>query len=87
MADDLQSEMRSYIGWLTSVDPDRFVGSKGHRLSIRRIRRLLSSWGLEIRVQPFTVEMTVPERWSLEIDLGKGFEPVDSLPGLGSPSV
>jgi|GEM_PF-6219560 len=87
MADDLQSEMRSYIGWLTSVDPDRFVGSKGHRFSIRRIRRLLSSWGLEIRVQPFTVEMTVPERWSLDIDLGKGFEQVDSLPGLGSPSV
>jgi len=87
MAEDLQSEMRSYIDWLTSVKPDRFIGSKGHRSSFKRIKSLLSSWGLETYVQPFSVDITVPEKWSLELDLGKGFERIDSLPGLGSPSV
>ena len=80
MPEDLQLEMRSYIDWLTSVKPDRFIGSKGHRSSFRKIKGLLSSWGLETRVQPFLVEITVPERWSLELDLGKGFERIDSLP-------
>jgi len=87
MSDELQLELESYIGWLTSVKPDRFIGSKGHRSSFKKIRGLLSSWGLESYVQPFMVDITVPVKWSLELDLGKGFEKIDSLPGLGSPSV
>ena len=87
MSDNLQGELESYIGWLTSVKPDRFIGSKGHRFSFDRIRGLLSSWGLETFVQPFMVDITVPVKWSLELDLGKGFEKIDSLPGLGSPTV
>ena len=87
MPDNLQGELESYIGWLTSVKPDRFIGSKGHRFSFDRIRGLLSSWGLETFVQPFMVDITVPVKWSLELDLGKGFEKIDSLPGLGSPTV
>jgi aminopeptidase YwaD len=51
------------------------------------IKGLLSSWGLHVHVQPFTVAMTVPLKWSLQIDFGKGFEKVECLPGIGSPSV
>lgn len=85
--DDLDQELKSYIDRLTSVKPDRFIGSRGHRSAFRMIKRLLSSWGLTVFVQPFTVDITVPVKWSLELDIGKGFEKVDSLPGLGSPSV
>jgi hypothetical protein len=51
------------------------------------ISGLLKSWDLHVHVQPFTVSMTVPVKWSLQIDYGKGFEKVDCLPGIGSPTV
>jgi aminopeptidase YwaD len=85
--DHLDKELKTYIDGLTSAGTDRFIGSRGHRKAFNMIRRLLSSWGLSVFVQPFTVDVTVPVRWQLELDLGKGFEKVDSLPGLGSPSV
>ncbi|MDF1536467.1 MAG: M28 family peptidase [bacterium] len=83
----LEKELKGYVDALTSVGPDRFVGSRGHKASFALIRRLLRSWGLEVTVQPFTVDMTVPARWSFQVDLGKGFETVDCMPGIGSPSV
>ena len=83
----METELRSYIEGLTSVGPDRFVGSRGHRSAFNMIKGLLVSWGLHVRVQPFNVAMTVPVKWSLQIDFGKGFEKVECLPGIGSPSV
>ena len=83
----METELRTYIEALTSVGPDRFVGSKGHRSAFRMIRGLLKSWGLHVHVQLFTVNMTIPMKWSLKIDFGKGFEKVDCLPGIGSPTV
>ena len=83
----MEQELRSYIERLTSVGPDRFVGSRGHRSAFGMISGLLKSWGLHVHVQPFTVSMTVPVKWSFQIDYGKGFEKVDCLPGIGSPKV
>lgn len=83
----MEHELRTYIEGLTSVGSDRFVGSKGHRSAFRMITGLLKSWGLHVHVQPFTVNMTVPVKWSLKIDFGKGYEKVECLPGIGSPSV
>lgn len=83
----LDDELKTYIEGLTSAKPDRFIGSRGHRMAFNMIRRLLSSWGLSVNVQPFTVDVTVPVKWQLELDLGKGYQKIDSLPGLGSPSV
>jgi aminopeptidase YwaD len=83
----LDNELKDYIDGLTSTKPDRFIGSRGHRLAFKMIKKLLSSWGLSVFVQPFTVDVTVPIKWQLELDLGKGYEKIDSLPGLGSPSV
>ncbi len=83
----MEQELRTYIEGLTSVGPDRFVGSKGHRSAFGMIKGLLKSWGLHVHVQPFTVSMTVPVKWSLQIDFGKGYEKVECLPGIGSPSV
>ncbi|UCG38996.1 MAG: Zn-dependent exopeptidase M28 [bacterium] len=85
--DSVERELRSYIDRLTSVGSDRFIGTRGHRSAFRMIRGLLESWGLDVTVQPFTVEITVPVSWSTEIDFGGGFEKVESLPGLGSQSV
>lgn len=82
----METELRSYIESMTTGD-DRFVGSRGHRSTFRMIRKLLTSWGLHVNVQPFTVTMTVPVKWSLHIDFGKGYEKVDCLPGIGSPAV
>lgn len=83
----METELRSYIESLTSVGSDRFVGSKGHGSAFTYIKRLLNSWGLHVHVHPFTVNITIPVKWSLQIDFGKGFEKVDCLPGIGSPSV
>ena len=83
----MENELRSYIERLTSVGPDRFVGSRGHRAAFAVIKDLLGSWGLHVHVQPFTVNMTVPVKWSLKIDFGRGYEKVRCLPGVGSPSV
>jgi aminopeptidase YwaD len=85
--DNLDQELKNYIDGLTSVKPDRFIGSRGHKKAFNMIKGLLSSWGLSVFVQPFTVDVTVPLKWQLELDLGKGYEKIDSLPGLGSPSV
>jgi aminopeptidase YwaD len=87
MLNSLDQELKSYINQLTSVKPDRFIGSRGHGSAFKMIKGLLSSWGLSVFVQSFTVDITVPVKWSLELDIGKGFEKVDSLPGLGSPTV
>jgi aminopeptidase YwaD len=84
---ELEIELKGYVDALTSVGPDRFIGSRGHKASFNLIRRLLGSWGLEVTVQPFIVDMTVPVKWSLEVDLGRGFETVECLPGIGSPTV
>jgi aminopeptidase YwaD len=84
---ELEIELKGYVDTLTSLGADRFIGSKGHKASFTMIRSFLESWGLEVTVQPFTVDMTVPWKWSLHIDIGKGFEKVDCLPGIGSPSV
>ena len=83
----LESELRSYMEGLTSVGSDRFIGSRGHKAAFGLISGLLRSWGLQVHVHPFTVNVTVPVRWSLQIDFGKGFEKVECLPGIGSPSV
>ncbi len=83
----MEQELRGYVEDLTSFGSDRFIGTRGHRSSFRMIRNLLSSWDLHVNVQPFVVEMTVPWRWSLQIDFGRGFEKVECLPGIGSPSV
>lgn len=83
----MEAELREYIESLTSVGRDRFIGSKGHRSAFDMIKGLLKSWGLHVTVQPFDVEMTIPVKWSLQIDFGKGFEKIDCLPGIGSPSV
>lgn len=66
---------------------DRFVGSRGHRSAYRLITQYLKSWGLFVQSHSFTVGMTVPLKWSLQIDFGKGYEKVGCLPGIGSPSV
>lgn len=87
MMNHLDDELKTYIDELTSAKPDRFIGSRGHKVAFNMIRRLMSSWGLSVSVQPFTVDVTVPLKWQLELDLGKGFEKIDSLPGLGSPTV
>lgn len=84
---ELEIELKGYVDALTSMGPDRFIGSRGHKASFNMIKGLLESWGLELTVQPFTVDMTVPVKWSLEVDLGKGFEGVQCLPGIGSPTV
>ena len=83
----MEQELKTYIEGLTSAGPDRFVGSRGHRSAFNMINGLLRSWGLHVQVQPFTVDMTVPVKWSLQIDFGKGYEEVECLPGIGSPSV
>lgn len=83
----MEAELRTYIEDLTSVGQDRFIGSKGHRSAFAMIRKLLKSWGLHVNIQPFTVDMTIPVKWSLQIDFGRGYEQVDCLPGIGSPPV
>jgi aminopeptidase YwaD len=85
--DTTEQNLKTYMDRLTNDYPDRFVGSKGHGRAFDYIRDLLRSWGLWVEVQPFTVNMTVPFKWSLEVDLGQGFEPMDCLPGVGSPTV
>ena len=60
----MESELRTYIEAMTS-GPDRFVGSKGHRMAFGMIRDLLRSWGLHVQVHPFTVNMTVPVKWDV----------------------
>lgn len=84
---DSRQYLKTYIESLSTHHPDRFVGGKGHRRAFDYIVGLLRSWGLWVEVQPFTVEMSVPTRWSLEVDLGRGFEPMDCLPAVGSPPV
>ena len=79
----MEKELRTYIEELTSGGPDRFVGSRGHGSAFKMIKGLLRSWGLEVHVHPFSVTMTVPVKWSMQIDFGKGFEKVESLPGIG----
>jgi len=83
----METELRTYIEGLTSVGPDRFVGSRGHRKAFKKIKSLLKSWGLHVHVHAFTVNMTVPVKWLLQIDFGRGYEKVDCLPGIGSPGV
>jgi aminopeptidase YwaD len=83
----METELRTYIEGLTSPGPDRFVGSRGHRKAFKKIKGLLESWGLHVQVHAFTVNMTVPVKWLLQIDFGRGYEKVDCLPGIGSPSV
>ena len=75
------------MGRLCSDSPDRFLGTRGHRRACAYIVDVLRRCGREVRVHPFTVDMTVPSRWSLEIAFGRGFETVEARPGLGSPSV
>ncbi len=83
----METELKTYIEGLTSGGPDRFVGSRGHRSAFRLLKRYLRSWGLHVHVHPFTVTMTVPVKWSLLVDFGKGYEKVECLPGIGSPTV
>lgn len=83
----MEDELKTYMHRLCLDYPDRFIGSKGHRMAASYLEKTLRSWGLWVKVHPFTVEMTVPQKWSLEVDVGKGFERVDALPGVGSPSV
>lgn len=84
---DIRTHLKTYMDRLSTDHPDRFLGSRGHRRAYRYIVGLLQSWGLWVQVQPFTVEMTVPFRWSLEVDTGRGFRPLDCLPGVGSPGI
>ncbi|UCF30011.1 MAG: M28 family peptidase [bacterium] len=79
-------DLRIFMNRLTVDSPDRFIGSRGHRRAFSYIKGLVRSWGYWSQVHPFSVDLTVPLRWSLQIDLGKGFEEVESLPGIGSPS-
>jgi len=72
---------------LSTEDPDRFIGSRGHKRAFSYLKNLLESWGLIVSVQNFLVDITVPVKWSMELDLGKGYREVDCLPGLGSPTV
>jgi len=83
----METELRTYIEGLTSPGPDRFVGSRGHRKAFRMIQGLLRSWGLHVQVHTFSVQMTVPMKWSLQVDFGKGYEKIDCLPGIGSPTI
>jgi aminopeptidase YwaD len=83
----LEEELRSYVETLCSFGPDRFPGSRGHRRAFRWLRRTLRSWGLPLEVRSFTVRMEVPVRWKLEADLGRGWEDIPCIPGLGSPPV
>lgn len=83
----MEEELRTYMHRLCLDHPDRFIGSRGHRLAASYLENLLGSWGLWVRSHPFTVDITVPQKWSLEVDVGNGFQSVDALPGVGSPSV
>ncbi len=83
----MEEELKTYMHRLSLDYPDRFIGNKGHRMASSYLEKLLSSWGLRVKVHPFTVDITIPREWSLEIDTGRGFERVDALPGVGSPSV
>jgi len=83
----MEEELKTYMHRLSLDYPDRFIGNKGHRMASSYLEKLLHSWGLWVKVHPFTVDITIPQKWSLEIDTGRGFERVDALPGVGSPSV
>ncbi len=83
----LEDELRSYVETLCSFGPDRFPGSKGHARAFRWLRRTLMSWGMPVEVRPFTVRIEVPVKWNLLADLGRGWEEIPCIPGLGSPSV
>ena len=83
----MEDELKSYIHRLSLSHPDRFIGSAGHRKASDYLIDTLRSWGLWVRTQPFNVEITVPQKWSLMVDVGRGFKEIDALPGLGSPSV
>ena len=65
---------------------DRFIGGRGHRKAFSYLSGQLRSRGLHVKVHPFTVDITMPHRWLFEVDFGGGFEPVEALPGAGSPS-
>jgi aminopeptidase YwaD len=83
----MEKELKEYIERLSLSYEDRFIGSAGHRKTYSYLVDRLRSWGLWVRTQSFHVDITVPRNWLLEIDFGKGFEEVDALPGIGSPTV
>ncbi|TNF45521.1 M28 family peptidase [bacterium] len=83
----MEKELKAYMHRLSLDFPDRFIGNKGHRVASSYLEKLLHSWGLWVKVHPFTVDITLPQKWSLEIDTGRGFERVDTLPGIGAPTV
>ncbi|MFV2081156.1 MAG: M28 family metallopeptidase [bacterium] len=83
----MEKELKEYIDRLSLSYEDRFIGSAGHRKTFSYLVDQLRSWGLWVRTQPFHVDITVPWNWLIEIDFGKGFEEVDALPGIGSPTI
>ncbi len=83
----MEDELKSYIHRLSLSYPDRFIGSTGHRKASDYLIHTLRSWGLWVRTQQFKVEITIPVKWSLMVDVGRGFKDVEALPGLGSPSL
>ena len=83
----MEDQLKSHIHRLSLDYPDRFIGGKGHRSAFEYLHRTLRSLGLWVNVQPFTVDIHVPHKWSLEIDIGQGYEKVEALPGIGSPSI
>ncbi|GBE15257.1 aminopeptidase YwaD precursor [bacterium BMS3Abin14] len=85
--ESVEEQLKSYIHRLSLDYPDRFVGGKGHRKTFEYLYRTLRSCGLWVNVQPFTADIHVPHRWSLEVDIGQGYEKVETLPGIGSPSI
>lgn len=87
MSPMIDEELKTHMHRLSMDHPDRFIGNRGHRKAFTYIHKLLQSWGYWTRIHPFTVDVTLPRRWSLQIDLGRGFEAIESLPGVGSPSL
>ncbi|NOY87093.1 MAG: M28 family peptidase [Deltaproteobacteria bacterium] len=83
----VEEQLKSYIHRLSLDFPDRFIGGKGHGKAFDYLQRTLRSWGLWVNVQPFTVDIHIPHKWSLEIDTGQGYEKVETLPGIGAPSI
>jgi aminopeptidase YwaD len=81
----LEAELRGYVERLCSFGEDRFVGTRGHRRAGDWLHKTLLSWGLPVEARPFTVNIDIPVKWKVELDLGRGWEEVGAIPGLGSP--
>ncbi len=84
---ELEKELAGYVEALCPLGQDRFVGTSGHKRAFRWLRRTLRSWGLAVEERSFIVRMDVPAKWKVEVDLGRGWEEVPAIPGVGSPTV